>query len=129
MAIRYTSRVFAILQNIRTIVDGSSMSERDRVEVDSLLSMCEQLTQAGHLVACGRTIAAFETRVGMTAQQMKETDVYQSLSTLGAGDTITIKCPRLWFDFSRTLLKTTTPSARFRTRKTPDGEIMVTRLV
>lgn len=128
MAIRYTSRVFAILQNIREIIDNSSMSDHDKAEVASLMSMCEQLTQAGHLVACGRTIAAFETRTGMTANQMKETEQYKALATLMAGDTITISCPRMWFDFCRTLLKNETPYARYRTRKNGDGELMVTRL-
>lgn len=129
MGIRYTGKVFNILQAMRNTITNSTMSDTDKENVIAMINACEQLTQAGHLVACGRTIAAFETRTGLSADQMRATDAYKQIATLMVGDSVSIVCPRLWFDFSRSLLKIENPSLRLRTKKSSNGELMVTRLV
>ena len=128
MGIRYTGKVFHILNSMRTTITNSSMSDDDKENVIAMINACEQLTQAGHLVACGRTLSAFETRTGLSAAQMRATDAYKQIASLLVGDSAPITCPRLWFDFSRSLLKTENPNLRLRTKKTKDGGYMVTRL-
>lgn len=128
MGIRYTGKVFHILNSMRDTITNSSMSDTDKENVIAMINACEQLTQAGHLIACGRTLAAFETRSGLSAEQMRGTDAYKQIASLLVGDSAQITCPRLWFDFSRSLLKTENPNLRLRTKKTKDGGYMVTRL-
>ena len=128
MGIRYTGKVFHLLNSMRETITNSSMSSEDKENVIAMINACEQLTQAGHLVACGRTLAAFETRTGLTAEQMRETDAYKQIASLLVGDSVPISCPRLWFDFSRSLLKIENPNLRMRTKKSSSGELMVTRL-
>lgn len=128
MAIRYTGKVFNILTSMRETVTNSSMSDADKENVIAMINACEQLTQAGHLVACGRTLAAFETRAGLSADQMRNTDAYKQISSLLVGDSVLVACPRLWFDFSRSLLKIENPNLRLRTKKAAGGELIVTRL-
>ena len=128
MGIRYTGKVFHLLNSMRETIVNSSMSDTDKENLIAMIGACEQLTQAGHLVACGRTIAAFETRVGLSADQMRQTEAYKQIASLLVGDSAPITCPRLWFDFSRSLLKIDNPNLRLRTKKIKDGGIMVTRL-
>ena len=128
MAIRYTAKVFKIIKEVKSIIESSAMSDQEKDEATALLNMAEQLTQAGHLLACGRTIPALEAQTGLSEQQMRETQQFAQLSTLQAGETITISIPRDWFNFCRAIIKQSNPTARLRTRKTIDGLLMVTRI-
>jgi hypothetical protein len=128
MAVRYTGKVFDILTKIRNIVEDSSMGDGEKAEVIALLNAAETLTQAGHLVGCGRTVKAFAEITKLTEEQIKATDVYKSLTTVMPGETVVIKCPREWFRYCRAILKRDCCSLRIRCREMKDGELMVTRL-
>lgn len=127
MAIRYTSKVFNILMKIKEIIENSAMSDAEKDEAIALLNAAEAITQAGHLVACGRTLKAFEAMVGMTQEQMQETYQFKSLEELGVGESTIIKCPRDWFNYIRAILKCKIPTLRMRSQNTKSGEIIVTR--
>lgn len=128
MAIRYTSKVFNIITKAKAIVVRSDMNDNDKNEVIALLNAAEHITQAGHLLSCGRTIAAMEAQTGLSEQQMRETQQFTQLSTLQAGDTISLSIPRDWFNFCRALIKKSNPTVRLRTRDNKDGTLVVTRL-
>ena len=127
MAIRYTSKVFNILMKIKEIVDNSEMPDDDKEQVSALLNAAETITQAGHLVACGRTLKAFEVSVGMTQEQMEQTYQFKSLAELDIGDSVVVKCPREWFNYIRAILKCKIPTLRMRSQCTKEGELIVTR--
>lgn len=127
MAIRYTSKVFNILMKIKEIVDNSDMPAESKDEITALLNVAETITQAGHLVACGRTLKAFELSVGMTQEQMEQTYQFKSLAELDIGESAIVKCPREWFNYIRAILKCKIPTLRMRSQCTKEGEIIVTR--
>ena len=128
MAIRYTAKMFGAYRQMREIVNKSDMSEQDKQEMNTLIAYLEGYTQAGHLIGCGRSHRAFEVLTGLTSEQMRETAQFKELSKLDVGETICISCPRDWYNFIRSLLKSEDASRRYRAKETKDEDLMVTRI-
>lgn len=128
MAVRYTGKVFDILMNIKNIVEDCDIDDKKKKEIIALLNMAESLTQAGHLVACGRTLNAFAVTTGLTVDQMRETETFKALACIMPGDAAIVKCPRDWFNYCRAILKHDYRSLRMRCRDMKNGDLLVTRL-
>lgn len=127
MAIRYSAKLYSIFEDLKQAINDTDLSDDKKRSINAIIAYGQGFVQAGRMIANGNTVKGLETLTGMTTEQIKNTAQYREIHHLEVGDTIVIACPRSWFNFARAVIKSETPSKRFRA-KTDNESLVITRL-
>ena len=126
--IKYVREILNKLDQIQQEANDIGVPDEVRETIKMLATECGEILQAGYMVASGDTFKAFQTRTGLSVDQIKETEFYKDFTKLEVGESAVLTCNNVWYAYARAIIKSTNRNLKYRGKKMGTTQMLVTRL-